>query len=184
MEARDKDNIDQWLDSALRQYGNAEPRSGLEGRMVTRLAAELQRQHATKRWLWGLASAACLIVAIWIGLGYRRLTPAENIDVLTADFTKNLSIGPAWRRTLPVPPVAARRRTRHTHALRATADVAEPRLNQFPAPRPLSEEELLFANYADRFPKEAMVLAQEQHSFEDGTRRAEQDARNSIAVSH
>jgi hypothetical protein len=178
MAAGDNNNLDRWLDTALRQYGSAGPRTGLEGRIVTRLAAEVKRKHATKRWRWGLvvASAACLMAAIWVGIGHQGLRQPENIKHLTtSDFSGSPPVAPV--------PVAAQRHTRHIHERRAAAGPTEPRLDRFPSPRPLSEEELLFANYADRFPNEAMLLAEEQRSFHEGTRRAEQEARNSVTVS-
>src|SRR5947208_1998971 len=38
MNLRDNNRLDQWLDSALSEYGEAEPRAGLEKRVMANLA--------------------------------------------------------------------------------------------------------------------------------------------------
>jgi hypothetical protein len=50
-------------------------------------------------------------------------------------------------------------------------------MDRFPSPQPLTQEELLFADYARHFPKEATLIAQEQQSFEQEIRRAEESLR-------
>ena len=43
---------------------------------------------------------------------------------------------------------------------------ADPKLDQFPSPQPLSAEEIALAQYARNFPKEAQLVAQAQEEFE------------------
>src|SRR5512147_231607 len=69
MENNERDRkLDQWLDEALSQYSAAEPRLGLEQRVLNRLRAE--EQARAKRWnLWRwmpalTAVAAAVVVAV------------------------------------------------------------------------------------------------------------------------
>ena len=67
MNPRDNDRLDQWLDSALQQYRSAEPRAGLEGRILANMAAEKQPFALRLRWGFAVATAAviCGTVVFW-----------------------------------------------------------------------------------------------------------------------
>ena len=57
----EKANLDRWLDAALRDRANAEPRMGLEARVLARLGSEQPRR--TFSWM-PLFAAAAVLVAI------------------------------------------------------------------------------------------------------------------------
>jgi hypothetical protein len=44
-----QDRLDQWLDAALHEYGSAEARTGLEGRVLANLAVERARRGTRQR---------------------------------------------------------------------------------------------------------------------------------------
>ena len=185
MEPRNNDSLDQWLDSALRQYGNAEPGAGLEGRVLANLAVP-KRTHISNPSGWALAtlSAAALVIFIWLGVGQRGLRGPEKIA------SRATSGDAGDHRVMPLTPPPAfepppRRPSKRIrdHALPTVAGVSGPRLNQFPSPRPLGQQELLFVRFAERFPEDAMLIAEEQRNFEEEIRRAEQDFRNSSPLS-
>jgi len=48
---------------------------------------------------------------------------------------------------------------------------AAPKLDQFPSPRPLSEQELALARYVNEFPQEAMLIARAQEEYEKEIQR-------------
>jgi hypothetical protein len=58
-------------------------------------------------------------------------------------------------------------------------EAAEPKLDQFPSPRPLSKQEELLARYAREHPQEANLIAQAQAELEkqDLLEFEKQDAR-------
>jgi hypothetical protein len=56
-------------------------------------------------------------------------------------------------------------------------------LEQFPSPRPLSQEEVILARYAQHFPTEAVLIAQQQDKFQQEIEQAEQEAKNSSSDS-
>src|SRR5437667_4400347 len=66
----DHEYLDQWLEAALHQYGSAEPRLGLENRILAGLAAEDSRFTARQRWSWAFmaaTAAGAVVVALWVG---------------------------------------------------------------------------------------------------------------------
>src|SRR6202008_1337439 len=70
------ENIDHWLDLALRERAYAEPRSGLEERVLRRLATEpAQPQFA---W-WQVWAAAAAIVVIVVTLALLRSNRQEQV---------------------------------------------------------------------------------------------------------
>lgn len=177
MQAGDKDRLEEWLDQALQQYGNAQPRAGLESRIVRNLAAEEQRWFY-KGWRWALvgASVTILLTTIWFGIENR------------VPQTKEHAFIPVQSQSAPnqpevMSPSASNRASRQSRRNQAhaftSAHLRKPRLDQFPSPRPASEEELILAKYVERFPKEAMLISQEQNEFEQEIREAEKQAQSS-----
>jgi hypothetical protein len=60
------------LDNALKQYGAAEPRAGLEDRVLARIQAEAQaegRQVRTRNWSWW-PSIACAVLLLSVAAAF------------------------------------------------------------------------------------------------------------------
>ena len=82
--------VDQWLDSALRQYGKADARPGLEIRVLANLKAERDRIAAPHRWWWALGNGRCRAGDPGGSLGWTQYSRGEptkhgsNIDHGTA----------------------------------------------------------------------------------------------------
>ncbi len=187
MNLQNKDHLDRWLDAALRQYGGVEPRTGLEGRILASLKVEAEYHRVRNPWLWVLAasSVAVLLIAFWLGIGGHGSRIPETLANRSVSIDK--IVGPAQEMskstserpgTTPEPTRTGRSPTGRVHTAVVAASVSGPRLNQFPSPHTLSQEELLFVRYAQDFPREAILLAKEQRNFEEEIRRAEADARN------
>ncbi len=78
MEFRDKERLDQWLDDALKQYGEAEPRAGLEGRVLAKVRTAAE--SSTRAWRWWpvfavIAAIFMVGAAIYLGGAHQG---AEN----------------------------------------------------------------------------------------------------------
>lgn len=179
---RDDDGFDREIDVALARYA-AEPRAGLEQRVLANLrAAERERDVARGWWrpTLGALAAAILITAIsliWrpaskapIGATTSGAAPEEVANssrtaiAAPSDLEKpRLQIGRSQERVRSsghttstlVSPRAAQElpRTETAH------DIA-PRLEQFPAPEPLSEQEKLLVRFVQEDPSEAALVAQ------------------------
>jgi hypothetical protein len=162
------DQLDHLLDAALTKYAAVEPRTGLEERVLAVLRAEQTTARAKTWWRWGMAGAlaAVLVVALALALRSGKSShpvfvdrPAETQPSPTqAPLTAN-----AGAETVParVPPV--RKQNRQPISTRLAAD---PKLDVFPSPRPLSEEELALARYVRNFPSDAKRVAQAQEASE------------------
>jgi hypothetical protein len=156
MEPRDR--LDQWLDKGLATCGQAEPRAGLENRILANLTAEKDRMSAGSHWRWVLRAISVmvltvLLVAVW--LGSRSGAPsgrAEKNTALPIQTVERRAETPAQTSTQRRPPKPANTTsTKYVNAhSKRTEVVSSPRLNQFPSPRPLSDELLEYARSTPR----------------------------------
>jgi hypothetical protein len=166
MEPKDHDKIaGRWLDAALKQYSNAEPRVGLEGRVSASLRAERESAAKRRNWWPALAAAvAILVVGATIFLVRGRDGARQGVlaryDAPTG--TKTSGALSSVRTPALVTASIVPRPRRLVHAARSTRAMetaTEPRLAQFPSPQPLSEQEEILANYVAQFQQEAVLVA-------------------------
>ena len=169
MEPNDRERVvNEWLDPALKRYGRAEPRPGLESRIL----ATLRTEHLSQsRWVWRPALAAGLAVLlgalIFLARG-RRVAPgisAGNHIAVKQDASAVPEIPANTAVSSRRAPQIAKRslpptgHARPAQSARVTEEAA-PRLAQFPAPLPLSEQEKMLASYVRDWPEEAKLVAQ------------------------
>lgn len=178
MQTPDKDRLDLWLDQALQQQGEIEPRAGLEGRLLARLRSREEDARAARKWILGLGSpvlAALLIVVIWrgerAGISPPNLTARNRISqsspVKQAFEAKPRLLLPGLRNSKLA---AAPQHRASTHA-----QPNQPRLPHFPSERALSEQEVVLAQYAESYPAEAALIAKEQQDFDQQIQKAQQE---------
>jgi hypothetical protein len=183
--------LDRALDAALAKYTAVEPQAGLEDRILAGVRAEqaqLAHHHWLNnwrsnswRWVWAVAAAAVVIVAI--GLVSRPAKRLQQLGQTTAikaprqpevqspqthaaaiQSAANMSVASSQpRRTSSQrnPP----REARATQTGDIGTVAANPRLEQFPSPRPLSEQEKMLLEYVQQNPEEAAMIAQAQTAF-------------------
>lgn len=161
MRTEDNDqSAERWLEAALKQYGEAEPRPGLENRILTNLQAE--RARLTLRpWWWRPAAAAVTIAVLTAGAWLLKRSP----DVTKVPISNQPTV--VTRKQEPEPPIAsantpyaaprAPRRSRSENPIAQPSSI--PRLEQFPAPAPLSEQEEMLAQYVREHRQEATMVA-------------------------
>ncbi|SRR6266567_6296091 len=160
----DQDRLDQWLDAALQESGNAEPRMGLDGRILANLAAEKAGMTAWRRrwWAFGVVAAmAVVVVVLWSGSGSSYRKSARKLANNTPSAAQKTSRGNAPPEIERSVEATVQPRTRQHPAKTVEAAKAQ-RLSQFPSPRPLSEQEQLLARYVRESPGEAVMVAQAQ----------------------
>lgn len=150
--------VDEWLDAALDQYGKAEPRAGLEGRVLASLQAERTRAATPSRWWWvtGMTTALAVIaVAIWAWQTNREVRRVDTVGIMNSTHQEaaihHQTEGHPRKQVVthgssgqPMPRVV----------------VAIPKLGQFPSPQPLSEQEKFLMSYVARDPENAVLVAQ------------------------
>jgi len=162
LDDKNRDRLDRWLDGALRQYGNVEPRVGLERRILANLEFATPDRISSRGWWWVFATAAmmaCIAAAVWIRVDLHHATKKAVEIVNPANFgfrTKgSQSAQPQVAKT------AAHRARRSAPRLNIAA-AGEPRMEQFPSERPLSEQEQMLSRYVKEFPQQAVLVARAQ----------------------
>lgn len=157
--------LQQWLDEALERYSATEPRVGLEGRVLAQLQAEKSRvQTKNPQWWWAIGAAtavAAIVVTLWVGLTSGRTHVPERSHVI---IVEHKDAGATANLTHPVVVVRQPRvnvRKQVSRPVRAEND-RSPKLDQFPSPQPLSEQETMLARYVAEFPERALLVARAQ----------------------
>lgn len=165
----DHSALDLELDAALAKFAAVEPRAGLEDRILANLRAE--RTHAAQRlwWRWpAVAALAAMIVVVLISLTWRSKQPGQTVTtkhppaimaplehaatkVANNDVLKSIQPHNSQSGQGPKPRAVSSA---------ATIVATAPKLDQFPSPQPLSEQEKFLAHYVSSYPKQAALIAQ------------------------
>jgi hypothetical protein len=136
MDDRDKRQFeDALLEAALGERANAEPRAGLEERILSSVQARQEhRRAAVPQWAWafavGAVAAAVLAVFVFHHPAVSRPPAPPTTAIQNAKPAKPAIAHPLMAR---IPPPAANSKT--------------VRLAVFPAPRPLSPQEKMLLAY-------------------------------------
>jgi hypothetical protein len=168
----ESDTLDLELDKALAQYTAIEPRMGLEDRVLANLRAEpkLAPPHAWWRWTAVAALAAVLLVAftfLWRS-GERRTdgssvardtSPARTTPDRVSNGTEMATYRGSGQSRASHPVFVKKPRTNIPRSTPA-AMASGPKLDQFPSPQPLSEQEKILQSYVTKYPKHAALIAQ------------------------
>ncbi len=160
----ENDELDRELNTALAKYAAVEPRAGLETRVLANLRAEPARVPERAWWYWGVAAALAAMMVMAVALAWRSAKPSQVVrehralpasqgskeptQVVAQDDTSARMHTPVSMRNITV------------HRARPKIAVATaPKLDQFPSPRPLSEQEIILANYVAQFHAQAALIA-------------------------
>ncbi len=152
---RDHD-LDRVLNTGLSMYARVEAREGLEQRILSNLRSQETSTHSNW-WAWGLAAAvlAVIIVAVaWRFNGHPRPSIANHP---ATQQTPEGHVAPRKTGSSIAQNVAP---VRHPVARRTGPGKTNPKLNQFPSPQPMSEQEELLAMYISQDPEHAALIAE------------------------
>jgi hypothetical protein len=155
----ESEDLDRWLDFALRERANAEPRSGLEERVLARLAAQPPKQQFAWWQVWAAAAAVFVIVLTLVLIYPRRQGQVTNEQPpAVAPKHKAGESNPGQRQTARETRVAKDRDAaccvskrivaKNTPPAIHTEPEPLPKLASFPAPRPETKQERLLAELA------------------------------------
>jgi hypothetical protein len=156
-------DLEQWLDSALSQYGKAEPRPGLESRVLASLQAERNRTTFRRRWWWAMgavAAAVAIVAVVWVGEIGRKKNAGSvahtSMPIHLEEAQRSIVPGPDQQAVHPAKQEAPRGPANQPSYELAVA--ARPKLDRFPSRRNISEEELLLVRRLNgRSNKEALL---------------------------
>jgi hypothetical protein len=159
-------DFDEALARYASKYAAVEPRAGLEERIMANLQAEQTTRVATFGWWrWAIAGAMAAVVVVGLTLAWRSAKPSKPTVANRSQPSTQES-----RKSTPV--IVAQDSTAihsrgHTLIRRATIHRPStapgeniPKLDQFPSPQPLSEQEEILASYVNQYPEHASLMAQ------------------------
>jgi hypothetical protein len=157
----ERDELDRLIDSELARY--AEPRAGLEQRVLARVeAAAVRRPGRLSEWQrWIGVGAAVTLAAVlfaWIPRFMHRATDRTTAHITSPDFAPTAVPGTAVpHRQLHIAPLRHKMNdtqtsVRNFKAIDATEHSDKPKLDVFPAPQPLSAQEQSMIEFAKQLP--------------------------------
>jgi len=162
----ENDELGRELDAALAKYAAVEPREGLEERVLASLRAERARVPDRAWWQWSVIAAVAAVLVVALALAWRSGKPSQPTVANHSSAPMQAPKEPATqivsngeengvRTSAPNPPrtIAAH------HSLPAVIASAQPKLDQFPSPQPLSEQERILKNYVAKYPEQAVLIA-------------------------
>lgn len=154
--------IDDMLDSLLANYSSAEPRPGLETRILVNLREATGRESSpgwwTFKWLWaGAAVAVAIIVAVVLIGGRQRVISPANVVVKNSVLMEHPAVQNSGTNSGDPAVRAYHRKLSLPHSLPKSETLALNRLAVFPTPTPLSEQERLMFTYLANTPHEVVV---------------------------
>lgn len=155
------------LDAALARYAAVEPGDGLELRILTNLRAQDARavRSEWRRWLVaGFAISILGTLAIWVG--ERNSVPLNTNWRLAqremAGTSAQVRASTAMETPSERKPMNDRTRRSSLAGRNARENAGTiPKLAQFPAPQPLTEQEKLLIRFVEQDPEDAVLVAQE-----------------------
>lgn len=156
-----KMQMEDMLDSLLASYSSAEPRPGLETRILANLReAEKKAPQGwwSFKWIWAGVVAAAIIVAAVLINGRHRVELPTHVIVKTSQPAPQLQIQPhapaAPQQMVKVP---RHKPSAHPAVWQDAALARSQRPGVFPTPTPLSEQERLLLRYYAGTPREEVV---------------------------
>jgi hypothetical protein len=168
-EVPDEHDLDVALDAALAKYSAVEPRAGLEERVLAHMREEQTRYAERGWWRWGFAAAVVAIFVVAVALAWRSgktsqpvianrpsvlapspKAPAVAVDASADASNKKNAVRPRERVSI--------HRSAHLSP-HAAVMATVPKLDQFPSPQPLSEQEKILESYVEKYPEHAALVA-------------------------
>jgi hypothetical protein len=155
----DGDNLDRALDAVLTKYAAVEPRVGIEERILANLRAQQARDSVGGWWPRRLVFALAAVVVVSLFLVFRSAHQQQvNVQRISSPVTRQDAVRDGTEASVRPSPVKERTVTAPRRLL--AVEATEPRLEQFPSPQPLSEQEEILKRYVARYPVHAALVAE------------------------
>jgi hypothetical protein len=153
------------LDDALGKYARVEPRAGLEERILANLRAAQARVPNHAGWRWSVAIVLAVVVAALV-IGWRHAKSSHPLMVKHPSTSApapneprpKVAANDGAKQLHAAGQVSKRAATHHSPRPTVVATVS-PKLDQFPSPQPMTEQEEILASYVARFHAQAVLIA-------------------------
>jgi hypothetical protein len=163
------------LYAALARATAAKPRPGIEDRILANLRSAQERNAERWAWRWPLAaSLAALIVAatfvawsprwrsrVWSNNFSLHAPQNQQTNAPVRPQVSNEAVVAAGHGAIPPRAFSGRRRKVQAVSFRSAKVAATPKLDQFPSPEPLSEQEKMLTVYIAEHHRQAVLLARD-----------------------
>jgi len=159
---KESNDLDRTLDTVFAKYASVEPWEGLEERILANLRAAETRPAHRPWWNWSFAVALAAVLVIVASVVWRWNKPPHLPVAVHPPTLKQAPVTPhvAHRDENTAPPrKSSRHRTPRNQQEREIL-AAGPKLDVFPAPLPLSEQEKILATYVTQYPEHAALVAE------------------------
>lgn len=158
------DDLDRALDAVLVKYAAVEPRRGLEERILANLRTSPQPANRA-RWRSSLALAAAAVVVLAAVVGRRSVRPSHPVIANQPPVTTQSPRQPEKRMANRDARASGQRghvpiRKTTLHRQPDSVLAAQPKLDVFPSPQPLNEQEKILASYVASYPEDAALIAE------------------------
>lgn len=155
---REQDAFCRQLDAVLTKYATVEPRAGLEQRVLAHLRAGGGRM-VHRWWRWPAMVELAIAVAIVMGVSLVWRSPKTASEIAVHRLPSIGQSGPQSAKDIPNPPTHMMK-TATRHSRRQRVAPVGPKLDQFPSPRPFSEQERILENYVKSDLRQAALIAE------------------------
>jgi hypothetical protein len=167
MNSQDGTALDRELDAALAKFAAVEPRAGLEERVLANLRAERERSVVRAWWRWPAAVALAAMILVAISIAWRTQKSVQNVSTQhrPAPMQPEKQVGTQLANNdgsgsiRPHDAGSEKRLKPHAISSPATAIAPAPKLDQFPSPQPLTEQEKMLADYVTQHHQQAILVA-------------------------
>jgi hypothetical protein len=161
------DNFERQLETALTKYAAVEPRPGLEQRVLANLRADREHGLEPAWWTWpvavlaGLAGAILCAVALRHGAKTKQFARVPTMEA-RSERAPVVSGTEAYKGNLKSQISDFKERQKHGTKIRVERTLADdlPKLEQFPAPEPLTEQEKSLIRFAQEDAVDAALVAE------------------------
>jgi hypothetical protein len=167
LQSLENDKLDRELDAALAKYAAIEPRLGIEERVLANLRAEPGPVTSHSWWRWPAVGALAAVIVVIASVAWRSGKPVQSKTTrppamaATARDSATHVAHDNGTGAIRQHKTGSRRQADTPAVTRETTVVApSPKLDHFPSPQPLSEQEAILARYVTSYPEHAALIAQ------------------------
>ena len=180
-ECKAGDDLDRALDAALAKYASVEPRVGLEERILANARSTDSSRWAVTGWTWRTAVLLAAVIVITASFAWRWNRALHRPIAVHRPEIPQAPIAP-YRAGGETGVAIQRKPLRHTPispAPKPQVAAVKPKLDVFPSPLPLSEQEKILALYVETYPQHAALVAEARM---EALRQQEEERRRIIAA--
>jgi hypothetical protein len=156
---REHDAFYRQLDAVLAKHATAEPRAGLEQRVLAQLRTEGGGTVAHTWWRWPAMVELAVAVAIVLGVSPVWRSPKTASEIAVDRLPSIVQSGLQSAKDIPNRPTHMKK-TATRHSRRQSLAPVGPKLEQFPSPRPVSEQERILESYVKNELQQAALIAE------------------------